>query len=1005
VRIAAASRFVAGILIAIACLVVAAPARAAGDPDLVWWTLETEHFRVTYPHPLETVARRIATLAETIHTRLSTDLAYVPSTRTEIVITDNSDLANGSATSVPYNAIHLFAQAPPDISALGDHDDWYLTLLTHEYVHTLHIDNVSGIPAIVNKVLGKQFTPNSAQPRWIIEGLATVYESAHTSGGRVRSSMFDMFLRADVLADNFARLDQISANSHRWPRGNLFYLYGSRFLRWVMDVYGPDSMTAVSADYGASVIPFGINRAIRRATGRTYEELYVGFEEHLKERYAKQMKEVRARGLREGRRLTHHGELAHYPAFVPASARQRVDREELVYYRDDGNSRPGIYRLPIEPDEDGDLEDAELLARTAGVSAPRFAPNGDLVFQSTAFWKNVYARFDLFRLPRGERSVNGSERARRRLTHGLRAMEPDVSPSGRRIVFTVRGVGTSYLEIADIDHEGEIVGRRDLVSSAEFDQAYTPRFSPNGKYVAYSVWTKGGHRDIRVVEVASGHHLNITRDRAIDMQPAWSRDGRTIFFSSDRTGIFNIYAFDVEKRHLRQVTNVRIGAIAPAVSLDGKRLAYTGYTTIGYDLFLMELDPKRYLPALPPNSDRPDPPSEPAPVKMERKAYNPLYTLRPRSYTVALQEGRYNENALRIEVEGSDIASHHSFSANVTIEPDAPSPRVALNYTYGRLPVNLRLRGFHTVNPRGGLRVGGEEIVFDERTFGLTTGITYPLNLPFSSHSFGLAYSASVFKGEKPFEPSDFDPYASRTLLPPEGIMGTFSVSYSLSTAEGARDVPGTARGTTFRLGLDVADETTGSDYSLRTVSYDLTTFLQMPWPGHHALMLRNAGGVSGGTFPRRGSFFVGGHDIADVSTLDAITQAFETGFILRGYQPGSYVGDEYLLTTAEYRFPILVPDAGLSTLPFFLKRIDGALFVDYGGAFDELQVDEILVLRQNQLIDSPDLHASVGGEVWFGATVAHRVETRVRLGYAYGFSQEAIPGGQVYVLGSGLFE
>lgn len=1004
-RVGFASRLVAGLFIAIACLFVSAPARAVDDPNLVWWSLETEHFRVSYPHPLEPVARRIATLAETIHTRLSADLAYSPSGRTEILITDSSDLANGSATSVPYNAIRLFAQAPPDISALGDHDDWYLTLTTHEYVHTLHIDNVSGVPAVVNKIIGKQLTPNSAQPRWIIEGLATVYESAHTSGGRVRSSLFDMFLRADVLADNFAGIDQISANAHRWPRGNFFYLYGSRFVHWIMDVYGPDSMTAVSADYGASVVPFGINRAIRRATGRTYEELYAGFEAHLKDRYEQQMQEVRARGLREGRRLTHHGQIAYYPTFVPANARERVDREEIFYYRDDGNSRPGIYRLPLEPDEDGDLESSELVARTLGVSVPRFAPNGDLVFQSTEFHKNVYARYDLFRLPAGERAPGGTEGARRRLTEGLRAMEPDVSPDGRRIVFTVRAVGTSYLEIADINQEGELVGRRDLVPSAQFDQAYTPRFSPNGKYVAYSVWTKGGFRDIRVVEVSTGHYLNVTRDRAVDMQPTWSADGRTIYFSSDRTGIFNVYAFDVEKRTLKQVTNVRIGAIAPALSADGKRLAYTGYTTMGYDLFVMDLDPKRYLPALPPKTDRPDPPPEPAPVKMERKAYNPLHTLRPRAYTVAVQEGRYNANAFRLEVEGADIAGHHSFTANVTLEPDAPAPRLALDYVYGRLPVNLRLRGFHTVIPRGGLRVGDEQVLFDERTIGLTAGVSYPFNLPFSSHGFGFAYSASVFEAEEPFEQSDFDPYAARTVLPPEGMMGTFSLSYSVSTAEGALDAAGPARGTTFRLGVDFADEATGSDYSLRNFNYDLATYVPMPWPGHHTVLLRNAGGVSGGNFPRRGLYFVGGHDIDDVSTFDALTQLFDTGFILRGYEPGAYVGDEYLLSTAEYRFPLLVPDSGLSTLPVYLRRVDGALFVDYGGAFDELRLDRIRVLRQNQLIVSPDLHASVGGELWFGATVAHRVDTRFRLGYAYGFSQEAIPGGQVYVVGSGLFE
>ena len=103
------------------------------------------------------------------------------------------------------------------MSVLGDHDDWLNALITHEHTHILHADNITGIPAIVNAVLGKSLAPNQAQPRWILEGLAVAMESEHTSGGRVRSTQVDMFLRADVLANNLASLDQISHPARRWP--------------------------------------------------------------------------------------------------------------------------------------------------------------------------------------------------------------------------------------------------------------------------------------------------------------------------------------------------------------------------------------------------------------------------------------------------------------------------------------------------------------------------------------------------------------------------------------------------------------------------------------------------------------------------------------------------------------------------------------------------------------------------------------------------------------------
>ena len=117
------------------------------------------------------------------------------------------------------------------MSPLGDVDDWYLELVTHEYTHVLHTDHIRGLPALVNAVLGKTLAPNQVQPRWILEGLGVYQESARTSAGRLRNSQWDMFMRADVLDDNVASLDQLSNIVRRWPQGNLYYLYGSYFTR------------------------------------------------------------------------------------------------------------------------------------------------------------------------------------------------------------------------------------------------------------------------------------------------------------------------------------------------------------------------------------------------------------------------------------------------------------------------------------------------------------------------------------------------------------------------------------------------------------------------------------------------------------------------------------------------------------------------------------------------------------------------------------------------------
>ncbi len=994
----------AGALGALAVLLAGGTAGANGDPDLEWWTIETEHFRVHHPHTLEPIAARVAALAETVHGRLTRALGYTPSSVTEVVLTDDTDAANGSATALPFNTVRLFVTAPDDMSPLGDYDDWYLELVTHEYTHILHTDNIAGVPTVINKILGKTYSPNQVQPRWILEGLAVLEETEHSSAGRLRSTLFDMFLRADVLEDRIAGLDQISSTAQRWPQGNLWYLYGSRFLGWISEVYGPDTMRAVAADYGDNLVPWAINRAIRRATGRTYEQLYDGFQDHLRRRYAAQAKGVTERGRREGVRLTRHGRTVAYPRFVPRAHRTKPDREELVYFRNDIDARSGIYRLPLGALSSTARRDEELVARATSPSSTSFTPAGDLVFSSTAPFKGVYQREDLFSVPRGETAPGGEEPWRRRLATGLRAGFPDVSPDGRSIVFVVNTKGTTYLEIATIAPDGTLRDRRDLVPSARFEQAYTPRFSPDGKLVAYSAWTEGGYRDIRLVDVATGKYERVTHDRAVDQQPVFSPDQKTLYFVSDRTGIANVYAYDLAAKNLRQVTNVDLGAYQPAVSDDGKTLVYTGYGSEGYDLYAMPLDPARWLEAPPPPLDRPDPPTEPSGIALTRRRYSPLPTLRPRSYTLEVKPGTYGSTAVTFSAQGSDVVGHHGLALSLVADPAAPEPQFSLDYSYRRLPVDFGARLFHYVAPRAGYRIAGRDLVYDEHTTGVTTGLSRPLPGEFSNHSLGLSYSVASFRGDLPVG-NKLDPWASRTVVPPQGIIGVVHLGYGFSNVEGSLDASGPVRGFSLGVGVDFADDATASDFSLQAFEYSASTYVEMPWPGHHTLALRSAGAVAGGSYGRSGIYAVGGYDLESNSIIDTVTTGvFNGAFVLRGYDPRTYSGRAYILETAEYRFPIVAPDRGLSTLPLFLRRIDGNFFVDYGGAFNQLDVDKIRFFYAGDFIHSPQLHAAFGGELWFNATFGYFVSTQLRLGYAYGLSGSAIPGGQLYFVASSAF-
>ena len=180
-------------------------------------------------------------------------------------------------------------------------------------------------------------------------------------------------------------------------------------------------------------------------------------------------------------------------------------------------------------------------------------------------------------------------------------------------------------------------------------------------------------------------------------------------------------------------------------------------------------------------------------------------------------------------------------------------------------------------------------------------------------------------------------------------------VGYSFSNAEGSLDAAGAVRGFSFNIGLDYGGLATGSTYTSRGASASIAGYLSMPWPGHQTLAVRTAGAVSAGNYPRGGSYSVGGYDLDNNSLPSTLLSgAFNGSFALRGYPPRAYAGANYFLQNVEYRIPLFKPDRGLSTLPVYLRRIDGNLFWDYGGAFDYLRFPQPPALPVRRRSSSP---------------------------------------------------
>ena len=469
--------------------------------------------------------------------------------------------------------------------------------------------------------------------------------------------MWNMWMRADVLEDSAAYLDVFSNTPRRWPQGNIWYLYGSFFLQWIAETYGERAIRAMIDDYAYQLVPYAINRSIRRATGRTFEELYPAWIDSLRRGFGAEADAIRLRGLREGLRVTHTGNTYQHPRWIPERAWPE-HAGDLCFYADDGHTSGGIWALPLVRDRAGGIvgsrEDRrDSLIRLNGVGGTSFMRDGAVLFSSGDVHQNLFLFDDLFELPAHSKEPTGLEGQRVRWTDGWRAVDPSVSPDDRHVAFVTNHRGTQYLMIGDVVPSPSRAGAhaitnvRPLVPSPRWDQAYTPRWSPDGRHVAYSSWSKGGYRDIRIVDTHDGTFVEVTHDRAIDGDPVYSQDGRYLFFHSDRTGVANVYAYELATGRLRQVTNVINGAYQPEPSPDGKWLAYVGYTHEGYDVFVMPLDESRWLEALPLRGYAPGPASRAAARDLHVAPVRPAADARAARLLAHRQAGAFRGGARR----------------------------------------------------------------------------------------------------------------------------------------------------------------------------------------------------------------------------------------------------------------------------------------------------------------------------------------------------------------------
>ncbi len=108
-----------------------------------------------------------------------------------------------------------------------------------------------------------------------------------------------------------------------------------------------------------------------------------------------------------------------------------------------------------------------------------------------------------------------------------------------------------------------------------------PALSPDGREIAFDF-----HGDIWICPAEGGVARRATEDPADERKPAWSPDGGSLAFASDRNGKRDLYVLDLRTRVARQLTFHSSHDDAPAWSPDGKWIAFQSDRDSNLDLCL-----------------------------------------------------------------------------------------------------------------------------------------------------------------------------------------------------------------------------------------------------------------------------------------------------------------------------------------------------------------------------------------------------------------------------------
>jgi eukaryotic-like serine/threonine-protein kinase len=201
-------------------------------------------------------------------------------------------------------------------------------------------------------------------------------------------------------------------------------------------------------------------------------------------------------------------------------------------------------------------------------SAPSWSPDGATLAYARL---NHWGTWDIWEVP----ALGGTPR---RVI--LNAADPAWLPDGHSLAYlnlSPKGYGGIWISGASGENARQAVPPWTAPGQVVFAWDTQPRFSPDGRQMAFIARDAEGapYGALEVANLDSGATRALTRNFfAMRLSPAWSADGRSIYYASSRGGTVNIWKIPATGGEPEQITAGEGDDADLDVSKDGRRIVF-----------------------------------------------------------------------------------------------------------------------------------------------------------------------------------------------------------------------------------------------------------------------------------------------------------------------------------------------------------------------------------------------------------------------------------------------